>query len=42
MIPDVNFVLYLKEEEMRYILRNLNNKIKEKIKYLYNIVNYDL
>ena len=46
-IPSKNFILFLLEEEMRYIMRDLTNKEKEKkileiFEYLYNTVNFDL
>ena len=42
-----NFILFLREAEMRYIMRDLTNKEKEKIileifEYLYNTVNFNL
>ena len=47
IIPDINFVLFLREAELRYIFKNLNNKqiedkIKEIMEHLYNIVDFEL
>ena len=46
-IPSKNFILYLKEAEMRYIMRDYSNKEKEHkiieiFEYLYNTVSFDL
>ena len=46
-IPTKNFILFLREAEMRYIMRDLTNKEKEKkileiFEYLYNTINFEL
>ena len=46
-ITSKNFILFLPEAEMCYIMRDLTNKEKEKkileiFEYLYNTVNFDL
>ena len=46
-IPSKNFILFLCEAEMRYIMRDLTNKEKEQkileiFEYLYNTVNFEL
>ena len=46
-IPSKNFILFLREAEMCYIMRDLTYKEKEKknleiSEYLYNTVNFDL
>lgn len=46
-IPSKNFILYLPEAEIPYIMRDYSikekeNKLIEIFEYLYNIVNYEL